>query len=285
MRTNCTASIATLALAAGVARGGVVDPALDAVLREADPNEIVSVLVFHVDQVDLTALSAQLDTERASRRKRHEVVIRALQETAAFSGAPLRAHLGALQQAGRIERFNTFWIANIARMDAPPAEIVALSARADVDRVYLNYAVAAVLPVAGDAGGVVAHGGVEPGVEAVRAPDVWALGIDGAGTVVATIDFGVDGNHAALADRWRGVARSSRRIKTSARRVWALETSPRRRGSSFWSSMALLKRVSASSIRSSSRSSSPSAKCESPSVGTNSRCLSNAGRESPVCPR
>ncbi len=206
MRTNCTASIATLALAAGVAHGGLVDPALDAVLREAGPNEIVSVLVFHVDQVDLTSLSAQLDTERASRRKRHEVVIRALQATAAFNGASLRAHLGALQQAGRIERFNTFWIANIARMDAPPAEIAALSARADVDRVYLNYAIAPVAPVEGDASGVVSEGGVEPGVEAVRAPDVWALGIDGAGTVVATIDFGVDGNHPALADRWRGVA-------------------------------------------------------------------------------
>ena len=48
-------------------------------------------------------------------------------------------------------------------------------------------------------------GGVEPGVEAVRAPEVWDLGITGDGALVATLDTGVDGSHPALASRWRGL--------------------------------------------------------------------------------
>ena len=86
-----TALIGSLTLAAGVAHGGLVDPALDAVLREADPDEVVSVLVFHVDQVEFGALSARLDADRASMRERHEVVVRALQANATFNGAALGA--------------------------------------------------------------------------------------------------------------------------------------------------------------------------------------------------
>ena len=35
---------------------------------------------------------------------------------------------------------------------------------------------------------------------------MWALGFDGTGVLVANIDTGVDGAHAALASRWRGAA-------------------------------------------------------------------------------
>jgi bacillopeptidase F len=44
----------------------------------------------------------------------------------------------------------------------------------------------------------------EPGVVAVRAPEVWGMGITGEGVLVATLDTGVEGSHPALASRWRG---------------------------------------------------------------------------------
>lgn len=45
---------------------------------------------------------------------------------------------------------------------------------------------------------------IEWNVEKVKAPDVWALGIDGTGIVVASIDTGVDWEHPALKDKYRG---------------------------------------------------------------------------------
>ena len=45
---------------------------------------------------------------------------------------------------------------------------------------------------------------IEWSIERVKAPDVWAMGIDGAGTVVASIDTGVQWDHPALKEKYRG---------------------------------------------------------------------------------
>ncbi|WP_425453868.1 S8 family serine peptidase [Oceanobacillus arenosus] len=46
--------------------------------------------------------------------------------------------------------------------------------------------------------------GVEQNVSHVGAPDVWNMGIDGSGVVVAVLDSGVDWNHPALKGKYRG---------------------------------------------------------------------------------
>lgn len=90
-------------------------------------------------------------------------------------------------------------------MNAPPQEIKQLARHHDVDTIYLNYPLKPIAPV--EIGGAVPGPRVpEPGLVAINAPDVWDMGITGAGVVVATIDSGVDGNPPALADRWAGVA-------------------------------------------------------------------------------
>ena len=45
---------------------------------------------------------------------------------------------------------------------------------------------------------------VEWNIDRVKAPDVWAMGIDGSGTVVASIDTGVQWDHPALKEKYRG---------------------------------------------------------------------------------
>ncbi|MFZ5432713.1 MAG: S8 family serine peptidase, partial [Calditrichota bacterium] len=46
--------------------------------------------------------------------------------------------------------------------------------------------------------------GTEPGLKNIRAPEVWDLGITGAGVLVSHLDGGVNGSHPALFGRWRG---------------------------------------------------------------------------------
>ena len=50
---------------------------------------------------------------------------------------------------------------------------------------------------------------VEWNVERVKAPEVWEMGIDGAGTVVASIDTGVQWDHPALKEKYRGYNKAS----------------------------------------------------------------------------
>lgn len=50
---------------------------------------------------------------------------------------------------------------------------------------------------------------IEWNVERVKAPEVWEMGIDGAGTVVASIDTGVQWDHPALKEKYRGYNKAS----------------------------------------------------------------------------
>lgn len=52
--------------------------------------------------------------------------------------------------------------------------------------------------------GIQALSTTEWGISAVRAPGVWALGVDGSGVVIASVDTGVAWNHPALRTAYRG---------------------------------------------------------------------------------
>lgn len=53
---------------------------------------------------------------------------------------------------------------------------------------------------------------VEWNIERVKAPEVWRMGIDGAGTVVASIDTGVQWDHPALKEKYRGYNKATGQV-------------------------------------------------------------------------
>jgi len=170
-------------------------------------DEIVSVLVYMQERVDLDGLTSFLDERRASLRERHETVVRALQVSSSAALADITAYLAERQIAGGVVRVDPYWVDNIVRVDAIPDEIRRLAERDDVRRIYPNYPIEGIRP-AGSGGGASPgpRGAIEPGIIAIRANEVWDLGITGEGVLVANIDTGVDGAHPALASRWAGVA-------------------------------------------------------------------------------
>jgi subtilisin family serine protease len=191
---------------------GEIDPSLQLIMNERGSQATISTFVFLSDSVNVSALNAQLDQQHASAQRRHEVVVRALQEKAAATQVNLAKDLDELLAAGRIETYEPFWVDNSIRVDAPASEILLLAARADVGVIYYNYEIETIRPV-GDkqapAAGQNQGGQRTPtptaGLIAVRAPEVWAMGYDGTGVLTSTLDTGVDGNHPALHNRWRGL--------------------------------------------------------------------------------
>ncbi len=199
-------TVGGMLVVAAAAQAGELDSALEAVLRDSAPEDTVSALVYLQRQVDVDGLSRGFQLQRSARTDRHRTTVLALRDAADDTQGDLVAHLGDLVAAGRIARFEPMWIVNAVRVDAPRAEIVALAGRPDVMRVYFNFPIEGIAPVPATARRqAVPVGGVEPGVVAVRAPEVWALGITGEGSLVATLDTGVEGSHPALASRWRGL--------------------------------------------------------------------------------
>ncbi len=174
---------------------------------EENNEEVVSVLVYLKDQVDLDKITTHMDEQRASLQLRHETVVVELQNTASESQPEIVEYLNDLKGQDLVKDFKCYWIGNIIRVDTYQYIADEIAERDDVLKVYPNYEIELIEPVAESLESSPGfRDDVETGVVAVRAPEVWEMGITGEGVLVATIDTGVDGNHPALADRWAGVA-------------------------------------------------------------------------------
>jgi serine protease AprX len=130
----------------------------------------------------------------------------ALRATAGRTQAPLLA----LLRARRIEH-RPFTIVNAILVRGPRALADELAARPDVARIDGNPELAALEPVTLSAAELdevarqaLEPQAVEPGVAAIRAPEVWATGATGQGIVIGSADTGVEWIHPALKAKYRG---------------------------------------------------------------------------------
>jgi subtilisin family serine protease len=206
LRNGMVVVAAVLAVTGATALAGTIHPDLRTELSLRSADETVSVLVYLADRVDLASLSARHEAAVATNAERHGEVVLTLREKAQQTQGSLRDLLKDMQAAGQVEAFKTFWVANVVRVDVRAGSVAAIAAHRDVDTVYLNYEIEGITPVEIGPASAAPEGPrlPEPGIVAVRAPEVWTMGYTGAGVLVANIDTGVAGGHEALASRWAG---------------------------------------------------------------------------------
>jgi bacillopeptidase F len=192
-------------LTTGMAVGGYVTPELDTWLSKVADDQYVSTVVMLTDQVDIAALNSELNEMQATRAYRHEVVVRALMEKAQETQGDVIALLEQGVAEGRVKDYKSLWIANVLKVEAKRDFIEELAARADVSDMYLDFEIENIDPVAKREASEQTIASIEEGLERINAPLSWARGYTGAGRLVSNLDTGVDGNHAALASRWRGL--------------------------------------------------------------------------------
>ena len=148
-------------------------------------------------------LSGKADLSAASQIKdwtlRGEAVTAALQKTADESQADLRAQL----DAAKVE-YRPFWISNAIHVANGSAALANnLAAKAGVARIAADTPVELPKPAPGRVENSI--NAIEWGIAAVKADQVWStFGVRGEGIVVANIDTGVDFDHPALVDQYRG---------------------------------------------------------------------------------
>lgn len=198
--------LALVALSGAVLAGGLT-PAMETYLAAKADGDLVHTLLLLEDRLDVKALDWQLHDEGASFADRHRIVITRLQEHAAATQASLLADLEVRRQLGEIESYEPYWILNGVFVSCKTEDVVRdLAARLDVEVAETPLVIDLIQPTErGDAVGGDRGIGITPGVVNIGARRVWTdLGINGEGALVANLDTGVDGNHIALRDRWRG---------------------------------------------------------------------------------
>lgn len=155
-------------------------------------DRMTDVLVLLRDQVDTSGVAAHVPP-----LQRGAVVVDALQLTAAGAQASLRTWL-----AHRHIAYRAFYIVNALLVTVDRAQLAAVAARPEVSHVMANPQVALSLPQRPVQSASVNN--VPWGISQIGAPEVWALGYQGQGVVVAGQDTGYDWDHPALQGQYRG---------------------------------------------------------------------------------
>ncbi len=189
---GCLALLAAFDLYAGT-----IAPPLQAKLDRVAETDRVAVIIRYRDQVNFKSFR---DRKLSARR---ENFIRALRNRADIDQRQTRNLLAGMGARSVRE----LWLINALALEIPASAINALANLPGVRSVSLDRQVRlARTTVSG-----IAACGVSPAawnIDAIRAPELWAMGYTGEGIVVATMDSGADNNHPDLTGSWRGGSNS-----------------------------------------------------------------------------
>jgi hypothetical protein len=192
-----------------------LDSGLQTILSSAPRDSVITVLVAPSSSFDLSDLDSQLRLARANRKLRHRRVVEALKLETSRSQATLIDFLNAERSSGKVKSYRPFWITNFVAVTTTASRVAELAARPDIGRVLENRVIEL-------SGGKVKEGGKAKtsaagetlladtekifnwALENMKVRPLWQRGLTGRGILVGNIDSGVDGNHPALASKWRG---------------------------------------------------------------------------------
>lgn len=188
---------ATLAITPAQAVPGTTGDKVSAKVWAAAENsdKITFWVTFHAKASLTTAASLTSKTAKGAEVRRAKIA------TADTSQAGVRE---LLDNTGA--DYQTFWISNRIKVTGSPKLLDLIAARPEVAAIEEDKSIKLPEPIA-EPSGVPSIDGVEWGVDRIAAPRVWAeLGTRGDGIVVANIDSGVQFDHPALANQYRGRA-------------------------------------------------------------------------------
>lgn len=165
--------------------------------EKADSAQIAKEARQKAEKSSLSAHNTKL-TQRSA-------VVSELKATSIASQQSVLQYLEQEAVAGNAADITSFYIVNAIAVTATKEVAEKIAAFAEVEKVLPNETRQLFTTKTKDTPAPsVETTNVEWNIERVKAPEVWNMGIDGAGTVVASIDTGVQWDHPALKEKYRG---------------------------------------------------------------------------------
>lgn len=170
-----------------------IEPALKEAMNRDGKAGFIVVLREQADTSAASALTTKVD--------KSTYVYETLRSHAERTQNGLRSYLTA-----QGVKFRPYYIANAIYVEAGRDVMMALAARPEVERINLNYRFKAIDTIIEPSKGSVATpNSVEWNIAQIRADQVWSqYGVTGEGTVVSVGDTGVQWDHPALKNNYRG---------------------------------------------------------------------------------
>ena len=178
------------------------------------PNELSPVYILLKDQVDIPGMRLEFVKDKTPLHDRAVKVVTSLKAKAAATQQPLLDFLATDPLVDR-HGIEPLWVTNVIQARVNLATIKRLSLREDVGKLelivpvqYADEGEATVAPPVPD--------GSEPGLVQMNAHKLWEMGYTGAGSLVMTVDSGVDWLHPSLVGKYQGIYFSERQSYTGA---------------------------------------------------------------------
>ncbi|WP_277673690.1 S8 family serine peptidase [Piscibacillus halophilus] len=181
------------------------------VKEQMDTSETLSVIIILNDQIDATNIMKQANNHASEKselglNKKHMVrseILTELKANAHQTQAPLLELLGQEKQKGKVKNYKSFHVINAVSFTGAKEVVEKIASFKEVKQIYLDeerHLVTDTNETIPSSDG----NDVQWNVNQVLAPQAWELGIDGAGAVIASIDSGVQWDHPALKEKYRG---------------------------------------------------------------------------------
>jgi bacillopeptidase F len=191
--TVILACVVTLIGAGLDARGDVIGPDLREVLQALGADEEVAVIVTLADTVDLKKFK---DKDKALRRSK---IIKALKNKSVKTQKNIKNYL----KLNKVRKIKSFWIFNGLALTANAEVLEELAGMDEIESISLDVTLSKSEPPVTDS-----VSSPEWNINLIKAPELWSSGHTGTGTVLASMDTGVDVNHPDIVSRWRGGSNS-----------------------------------------------------------------------------
>ncbi|MDF9761719.1 bacillopeptidase F [Peribacillus simplex] len=142
--------------------------------------------------------------------QKRSAVVTSLRMVADETQNNLKTYLKQQKKKGNVEKINSFYIVNGMSVRATKEVMEKIAQFSEVEKILpnekikLNKQLPQSVNTQNQQTVTPATEGVEWNIKQIDAPSAWKLGYDGTGTVVATIDSGVEWNHPALKEKYRG---------------------------------------------------------------------------------
>jgi len=201
-------TLITFLVSMSLSFAGNIDSFLAQKLQTTSAVEKVPVIIYMKEQVNLQEMEYVLQqmvapSERVPVDVRYRTIITAMHQVAERSQPAIIGRMETFATDGSLSNIQKFWIRNIIVAEATPSTIEEIAQWEEVETVYLDGILEREMPLNSretESG----PEGVEPGLKAINAHRLWAIGITGRGRVVMNIDTGVFGNNLSFNTRWRG---------------------------------------------------------------------------------
>lgn len=170
---------------------------------DAEFHQVDIVLTGKVDPLELKKQFKLNNTPLAQRQK---TVIRELLQAAELSQVPFLNDLQA-KYTGQFKEVRRFWICNMITLEATPELLNELVKRPEIEFIDLSNArmTKPLDPIIrGEENFSRSPNGIEPGLAAINAPALWAMGYTGRGRLGHSVDTGVWPDHPAISENWMG---------------------------------------------------------------------------------